>query len=28
LNPKLDEKLFAPEIEKDFKIVEPMKKQP
>jgi outer membrane lipoprotein-sorting protein len=26
LNPKLDEKLFAPEIAPDFKVVEPMKK--
>jgi outer membrane lipoprotein-sorting protein len=26
LNPKLDEKLFAPEIDKDFKVVEPLKK--
>ena len=27
LNPKLDEKLFAPEIETDFKIVEPLKQK-
>jgi len=26
LNPKLDQQLFAPRIESDFKIVEPLKK--
>jgi outer membrane lipoprotein-sorting protein len=28
LNPQLDEKLFSPPINKDFKIVEPLKRQP